>query len=280
MSRIKRIIFLGTGTSGAVPNITCLMKEQKEECVCHNYLIDKRHPDVRNNTSILVVINDGKQDFNVLVDCGKTFRQSALRFFQMHNISRIDMVLITHGHADAFLGLDDLREFSANGSLPVYCSRGTLKVIENTFPYLVDTRNASGGGDVAKLCFHVIADEFEDSVSQHTMDPLPFINIFGIKIEFVPVHHGFNPDGTELLCYGFKFGSVFAYISDAVKIPVQAAHHIKNTKILVLDALKMDAHKSHFSLPEALSEFNKLNIGFGLLVGFCHKLVFFIDIGP
>ena len=277
MSQIRRILFLGTGTSGALPNITCLSKgisqiKRSQDCVCKNYFIHKNHPDVRKNTSLLIMINDNGVEKNILVDCGKTFRQSALEYFPLHNISRIDAVLLTHGHADAIMGLDDLREFTATNAIPIYCSKGTLKVVQQVFPYLVDTSKASGGGDVARLNFHQVADEEVDLIAQNTTNALPCINIFSLIIEFVPVHHGFNPDGTVLLCYGFKFNKVFAYLSDVVFIPQQAAHHLEHVNIMVLDALKQSPHKSHSSIHESINAFNKLNVGFGLFVGFSHWL--------
>ena len=270
MSQIKKILFLGSGTSGSLPNITCLTKTN--DCVCKNYFIDKNHPDVRNNTSILVMLNDGNEDRNILIDCGKTFRQSALQFFPIHNIKKIDAVLLTHGHADAIFGLDDLREFSISNSIPIYCSSGTLDVVKSAFPYLVDLSKATGGGDVAKLLFKVVTYESDDAKLQDTIDDLPFIDLFGLRIDFVPTHHGINPDGSDLFCYGFRFDKLFAYVSDSVNLTPRSTHHLKNTKVLVLDALKEEPHKSHFSIHQAIEEFKKLNIGLGLFVGFCHKL--------
>lgn len=45
--------------------------------------------------------------------CGKTFYMGALEFWEKKGLREIDAVLLTHPHADAILGLDDLRgEFS------------------------------------------------------------------------------------------------------------------------------------------------------------------------
>ncbi len=272
-NQIKRILFLGTGTSGSLPNITCLSKEETT-CICKNYFIHPQHPDVRNNTSILVTIVDkhNGHDKNILVDCGKNFRSSILNYFSLHKIGTIDAVLLSHGHADAILGLDDLREFSVGTSIPIYLSKNCMKVVSSVFPYLVDTKKASGGGDVASLQFIQVADEDVDAANQESTENPSEIDLFGTTVGFVPVHHGFNPDGSELIAYGFKFGDYFTYISDCVKIPTQASTYINHSKIMVLDALKLTSHKSHFSLPECINEFNKHSVGFGLFVGFCHKL--------
>ncbi|KAJ2418201.1 hypothetical protein GGF47_005088, partial [Coemansia sp. RSA 2524] len=93
----------------------------------------------RRNTSLLVCVDhpDGRQR-NILIDCGKTFYDSAVDVFVKHDIKTIDAVLLTHGHADAMLGLDDLRQWtsSQNTSIPVYCDRSALETVAGAFPYL------------------------------------------------------------------------------------------------------------------------------------------------
>eukprot|EP00834_Sanchytrium_tribonematis_P001948 NODE_52_length_30984_cov_1.383358.p15 type:complete len:337 gc:universal NODE_52_length_30984_cov_1.383358:4035-3025(-) len=271
MSKIKRILFLGTGTSGSVPNLTCLGNKDLS-CVCKNYLINPDHPDVRNNTSILVTLEDEGIEKNILIDCGKTFRHSALKFFSLHNITTIHAVFLSHGHADAMLGLDDLREFTALNKIPVYCSKDTLKVVSCAFPYLVDVEKASGGGDVAKLEFIECCSEKKDKQVCDSNNTLTKVTIFNHNIYFLPVYHGFNPDGSELISYGFKFENLFAYISDAVNIPPQTSYHLRNVPIVVLDALNEVPHKSHFSIHQAIEEFKKFGTSFGLFVGYSHRL--------
>lgn len=56
----------------------------------------------------------GTHDFyHLLVDCGKTFREVALEHFPTFGVQYIEAVLVTHGHCDAMIGMDDLREFNA-----------------------------------------------------------------------------------------------------------------------------------------------------------------------
>ena len=45
----------------------------------------------------------------ILVDCGKTFREQAIEFFPKKGLRKIDALILTHHHADAIDGLDDLR---------------------------------------------------------------------------------------------------------------------------------------------------------------------------
>lgn len=99
---MMQVTFLGTGTSTGIPQIGCTCP------VCTS--TDPR--DSRLRTSAIVEI-EGK---NILIDCGPDFRQQMLRF----HIKRIDAVLVTHIHYDHTGGIDDLRPFGENGTVPIY----------------------------------------------------------------------------------------------------------------------------------------------------------------
>lgn len=62
------------------------------------------------------------------------------RLLRTHRIESIDAVLLTHAHADAILGLDDLREwvFDLDKHIPVYVRDTDYADIQRVFPYLVD----------------------------------------------------------------------------------------------------------------------------------------------
>ncbi|KAJ3328751.1 hypothetical protein HDU76_009364, partial [Blyttiomyces sp. JEL0837] len=87
---------------------------------------------------------------NILIDCGKTFLQSTLQHFPQHRIHQIAAVLLTHGHIDAMGGLDDLRQWtlyqSVQDTVIVYVNSETMGVVERMFPYIVDSKMATGGG--------------------------------------------------------------------------------------------------------------------------------------
>jgi ribonuclease BN (tRNA processing enzyme) len=60
-------------------------------------------------------------------DAGKTFRESLVRWTPLRNITSIDAVVLTHGHADAMFGIDDLRGTQTSAApLPVFLSRQVL----------------------------------------------------------------------------------------------------------------------------------------------------------
>ena len=55
---------------------------------------------------------------HVQFDCGKSFREVAARWFPRYNVRGLDAVVLTHLHADAILGIDDLRSCQRRGRAP------------------------------------------------------------------------------------------------------------------------------------------------------------------
>lgn len=197
----------------------------------------------RYNTSCLFKINDK----NLLIDCGKTFYPTALRFFPKYKIRRIDALVITHAHADAYFGLDDLRSWTLGGfvqdHIDVYCTKVTLDAIGKTFPYLVNKNFATGGGDVSELRFKIF-----DEAKSFTIETCDNVEVIPL-----PVQHGsyFTPTGKiPFWNLGFRIGDV-SYISDCSIIPDKTTELVKGSQILVIDGLKMTPHASHFSIEQA-----------------------------
>lgn len=207
------ITFLGTGTSQGVPVIACNCQ------VCTS--ADAR--DNRLRTSVLIEAG-GKV---VVIDAGPDFRQQMLRA----NVQRLDAIVFTHAHKDHIAGLDDIRAFN-------FKQRGPIDVF-------ADLRVQAA----LKREFHYIFEEFKypgiPELNLHTIGLLPFT---AGHINFTPVevmHH-------LLPVLGFRIKN-FTYITDAKTVSETEKEKIRGSKILVVNALQVEGHISHFTLDEAIA---------------------------
>lgn len=207
-----KVTFLGTGTSQGVPVICC-------DCpVCSS--LDYR--DKRLRSSIHLEI-DGK---SVVIDTGPDFRQQMLR----GKIQKLDCILYTHEHKDHTAGLDDIRSYNflQKKDMPIYGTEKVLDQIKREFSYIFEEVKYPG----------------VPAVITHEITNLPF-EAEGIKVIPIQVMH------YRLPVFGFRFGD-FTYITDAKYIDDIELEKVKGTKVLVLNALQLTHHLSHFTLKEAI----------------------------
>lgn len=246
---VSSLIFLGTGTSAQVPAVGCLTDPNSQCKVCPSSLHPKTRKNRRRNTSAILSLSNGS---NVMIDCGKSFFEMALQIWPRARLRKIDALLLTHAHADAMLGLDDLRGWTFYGfiqsSIPIYCTKTTFDAVKEMFPYMIDSDKATGGGDIPATEWHIIDDSKQF-----------YVESCGITIDPLRVEHGryFDEARTPFICLGFRLGNV-SYVSDTSSIPPSTKKKIEGSRVLILDALKNEPHSSHFSIPESLNFVNSL----------------------
>ncbi|KAI7907718.1 beta-lactamase-like protein [Cokeromyces recurvatus] len=240
MATVVEIIFLGTGTSSSVPTIACLTNPEKSCKVCLSSQTPEGRKNNRKNTSMVVRFRKhsdptGFRLRNVLIDCGKTFYTSAIEILPKYGVRELDGVIITHGHADACFGMDDLRGWTLDGVIQpyvnVHLSPESMDVIGRTFPFLVDSSLATGGGQVAFFKYHVF-------------DPNRSFIIEGLEFTPLAAHHGsYGIEKKPYICFGFKFDGV-SYISDTNYIPPETMKLIKEkSRIFIVDCLRCKFNK-------------------------------------
>lgn len=208
------VTFLGTGTSHGVPMIGCSC------ATCTS--TDPR--DNRTNSSVMIAVR-GR---NILVDCGKDFRQQALR----ERLTRVDYVLLTHTHFDHVAGIDDLRVFNKprGEGIPLFGRKEHLDYLKTyIYHYLFDP-NVQRGGGVTELELVAVDGRFL---------------LEGQVVEALPVFHGSLP------ILGYKLGGL-AYLSDVSAIPNATLQRLYGLDVLVLGALRYTPHPTHFNLEQAL----------------------------
>lgn len=229
-----KITFLGTGTSQGIPIIGST----------HPVCLSENKKDKRLRVSVLIEWDS----FFYVVDCGPDFRYQMLRA----QCTKIDGILFTHEHSDHTLGLDDIRPFYFNqGDIPIYAHKRVLKSLKTRFDYIFATKNKYPGAP---------------TVITHRVKNKPFkLN----NSEVVPVKGKHN----TLQVFGYKFND-FAYLTDMKTVSDKEIEKIKDVKILVVNALRIEPHQSHFNLEEALQFINKVNPGKAYLTHISHLLGF------
>ena len=219
------------------------------------------------------------------------------RRYPRYGIHGLHALFLSHEHADATYGLDDLRSlqrFNERSGLPttppipIYLSPHSMQSIESRFAYLVDRQLASSTiRRVAQLEWHV----------RQTGEEVQPAGIEGLSVRLLDVAHG--PDYTA---WGFSLqGGHVVYISDVSYITeetdryllsLQHTHastssrdcpscaldsasaaaattaHSSSIHLLVIDTLFVERmHPTHFSLLDALDAIRKYRPHRALLIG-------------
>ena len=236
-----RVVFLGSGTSEGVPRVTCLTDEAQSCVVC----MDAVRPGSKNrrrNTSLLIQRRgEDEQVRNIVIDVGKFFYESAIQWFPKFEARDLDAVVLTHAHADATGGLDDLRDWTNYRRHPVqvFARKVDMRVLSKTHYYLVPGQNTDSAGSVARL-------EFE------LFDKAPF-EVQGLGLVPLTVEHG-----KGFTTSGFRFGNV-CYVPDTSGIPDETAHLMEDCDLLIIDALRPGStHGSHLTVEQAIDEVKRL----------------------
>lgn len=212
------VIFLGTGTSQGIPMIAC-------DCsVCTS--ADPRN---RRTRASVHVVMDG---LHVQVDAPPEFRLQCVR----ENVRRLDVFILTHGHADHIAGMDDLRRFCdliGGTALNVYTTDEGMSRVLAMYPYAMAERPIAKGYAAFKLVDMPACLDFPQGTIQSTLLPHGGVNTLGLVF-------------TER-----SSGKKFVYYTDCKRVPREAMEFARGAAALVLDGLRPEPHPSHLSIAEA-----------------------------
>ena len=228
------ITFLGTGTSQGIPMIA------NNDPVC----LSKDLKDNRLRSSVLV----SWDNVSYTIDCGLDFRQQMLR----EHVQTLNGVFFTHEHADHIGGLDDLRAFCYQiGEMPIYLDTRTLKSLEKRFEYIFSAENRYPG---APSVLPIIVDKTSFYVDE-------------LKVTPIDVLHGSLP------IKAYRFGD-FGYLTDVKSISDEEKLKLKDLDVLVVNALRIEEHPTHFNLQEALDFIKEIKPKKAYLTHISHNLGF------
>ncbi|RDV15863.1 MBL fold metallo-hydrolase [Pontibacter diazotrophicus] len=213
-----KVTLLGTGTSQGVPVIGCTCK------VCRS--VDYR--DKRLRVSVHLQVGDK----SIIIDSGPDFREQVLR----ERIKSLDALVFTHEHKDHTAGLDDIRayNFMQQKDMPLYAEERVLNQLKQEFSYIFSGFKYPG---IPQVQLHPVTNE-------------PF-EVEGVPFMPIQVMH------YKLPVFGYRIGD-FSYITDANYISEEEKEKVKGSRVIVLDALRIEKHISHFSLQEAVELLEEL----------------------
>ncbi len=162
-----------------------------------------------------------------VVDTTPDFRYQMLRSHTQH----LDAVLYTHPHKDHMAGLDDIRayNFTSKQAMHIYANSLTEEAVRRDFYYAFTDTKYPGVPELDMV----------------TIDETPF-HIGDIPVLPIQVMHHKMP------VFGYRFRD-FTYITDANRIEEAEKDKIRGSKVLVLNALRLTPHISHFTLSEAVA---------------------------
>lgn len=183
----------------------------------------------RTRTSAHVRIGD----FHVQIDAAPEFRLQCIH----NDIRKVDAFILTHGHADHVLGMDDLRRFidlRGGNALPVYGTTEGLDRVKSIFPYAIRDKPVFKGYPAFQL----------KSMPET-------LNIPGGKIQSCLLPHG----SLEVLGLVFEESASnrkLAYYTDCKRLTDRAIQLAEGADVVVLDALRPMLHPAHMSIDEAI----------------------------
>jgi len=235
-----KITFLGTGTSQGIPVIGST----------HPVCLSTDDKDKRLRSSVMIEVDDSI----LVIDCGPDFRAQMLRV----NPSHIDAILFTHEHSDHTAGLDDIRPFyfKQEGDFQLYAHKRVFDSLKQRYAYIFETVNKYPGAPTVAL------NTIENDV--------PFV-INKTQITPINAFHG------SLQIFGFRIEN-FVYLTDVKTISEKEMEKLKNTKVLVINALRKEEHHSHFTLEEALAFIALVKPEKAYLTHISHQLGFYEEV--
>lgn len=209
-----KVTFLGTGTSQGIPVIGCGC------AVCTSD--DPR--DNRLRTSVLLETTDKV----IVIDSGPDFRYQMLRA----KVKDLDAIMFTHEHKDHIAGLDDIRPFNylLKKNIAVYATHKVQEALKREFSYIFNDIHYPG---IPEITIHTISGDADFCIGETKITP---IDIMHYKLPIL----------------GYRIGD-FTYITDAKTVPQYSIDKIRGTKVLVINALQLEDHISHFTLKEAIT---------------------------
>ena len=165
---------------------------------------------------------------------------------------RLDALLFTHEHKDHTAGLDDIRAFNfrQQQDMPVFAETRVLEQLQREFAYIFAEHKYPG---IPRVVLHPV--ERDDAA----------FDVLGVAVQPLrALHH-------KLPVLGFRIGG-FCYVTDANFLAPETVEQMRGADVIVLNALRREAHVSHFTLAQAQEILSELKPKKAYLTHISHQL--------
>lgn len=233
-----KLSFLGTGTSQGVPVIGC---------ECSTCLSDDPR-DTRFRTHVHLEMGET----NIQIDAAPEFRIQALA----HRLPKVDLVILTHGHSDHIMGMDDLRRYCDQRSgeaLPVYTNEEGEERMRSVFGYAIGEKSKVPG--------------YPAFLPQRMPKSLELDDGFILSVK--QSHGSFDTLG---LVFKEAGGGKLAYFTDCDSVGDEGVKAAQGADVAVLDALRHKPHRSHMSIDQAIEASIRIGAKQTYLIHMTHEI--------
>jgi phosphoribosyl 1,2-cyclic phosphate phosphodiesterase len=223
-----RLTILGSGGSTGVPGVGIGWGK-----------CDPDNPKNRRTRPSILIEND---DTAILIDTSPDMREQILR----HDVTRLDALILTHGHADHLHGIDDIRGINKAMSAPIdlFTNEATLKEVEKRFAYTLEPLHVDQDDPVVHY--------YKPVLNPREITGGETFSINSIPITVMDQDHGYSRT------LGFRFGPI-AYTTDLVHLSDHAIEVLDGVHTWVIGAPILFKHPTHIHVDGALEWIEKIN---------------------